>query len=82
MTAAERLAQCRDSSDSAQADCAPHIIGWKIGYEIFGTTCIPEEAGAEALREAFVRYAEAHPARSDEPDGDVLRDALFARWPC
>lgn len=80
-TADARLAQCTGDERAIQ-QCVAWIIGWQVGYEIFRKTCIPKDATGTQLREAFVDYATANPERLNESDRAVLKDALFARWPC
>lgn len=80
-TADARLAQCTGDQKAIQ-QCVAWIVGWQVGYEIFRKTCIPEDATGTQLREAFVDYATASPERLNESGGAVLKDALFARWPC
>jgi hypothetical protein len=80
-TAEARLAQCTGDGSATQ-QCVAWIVGWKAGYEIFRKTCIPDDATGTQLLEAFVDYAEANPDRLQENGRAVLKDALFARWPC
>jgi len=81
-TAGGRLAQCPDPDETVRSECVAYNLGWRVGYEIFRETCIPEGTTGERMREVFVRYVEANPQREGDRARDVIRDAMFDRWPC
>jgi hypothetical protein len=81
-TAGGRLAQCTHPDEAVRSQCITYILGWQVSYEVFRETCIPEGTTGERMREAFVRYVEANPRREGDRARDVIRDAMFDRWPC
>ncbi len=69
--------------------CEGFIAGTGLLYEklveagaIRPWACAPQAPSAQEVREAFVKWARAHPRHLDEPPVDGFWRAMAATWPC